>query len=803
MEQIILFDDNEDGNEILNDDKEDNVDNTKKNDRPKIYKNTAKEKDDDQIYFFEKNPFLENSLEDSFQIHSLNKFNESVEDLYINNNKFNHVNPMRFRQSITKEKKKHEYKRHTRGVAIKELITNLKTQYIIFNIRNFIRNYQIHANKNIDEKNYKISLKIRNFSLYIYGIIMFFERPWFCYKGTTIPLPSSFKTLNCDSDVVFTGIPFIYNVVLRIIEIMFTITISVTQILKYKVEYSLKDTNTGVNKSYNTIQVILFISLFLCLIDSIYSLIVGNFPIINFLCRPFIYIYMIRRLRMNWTNILKVLWRTKKAYFVLFINLMTFSVVGYILFHKDKGFFDNFGESFLQIYIILTTCNFPDIMLEAMEFSKFAIIYFVICLSINYFILLSYLNNLYTTKYYNVNKRDCLNIIRDVIDNDYNRYVFADKKFTRFLLKQKYIYHLSNDEYTNILVLFNLYNRNSDLYYKLVKISELTPEVDMISNTRYGKFILESVLTEFVVNIIYIVCTLSIFININPIDKSKTTELILLMVFHSITSLLILYEPILIIKNIGIKRLIKKHIHRTLFHLSNLAVIISLIILYILKATDGEEDYIKFVYKLLKIFISLRTIRIFVFLDQFRIIKNIYIIIRISKEMLNRNFLTLYSFILIFSTLSMLLIGGNIKKNSFDDKDIPNNYKYINFNDFASSYISCFCLLMINNLNILVKSLTSNYEKDDNIKIFYEFYFATFYFFSTLILINIIQTLLLEMYLISDHSLSDKQITKKERDKTIENFLKNEVKTDEAEKDNENDDEKDANEDNDDNEDDE
>ena len=128
--------------------------------------------------------------------------------------------------------------------------------------------------------------------------------------------------------------------------------------------------------------------------------------------------------------------------------------------------------------------------------------------------------------------------------------------------------------------------------------------------------------------------------------------------------------------------------------------------------------------------------------------------------MLNRNLLTLYSFILIFSTLSILLTGGNIKKNSFDGIEIPKNYEYINFNEFSSSYIACFCLLMINNLNILVKSLTFQ----SNHKMFFEFYFATFYFFSTLILINIIQTLLLEMYLISDQSLSDKQSNDKENE---------------------------------------
>jgi hypothetical protein len=120
-----------------------------------------------------------------------------------------------------------------------------------------------------------------------------------------------------------------------------------------------------------------------------------------------------------------------------------------------------------------------------------------------------------------------------------------------------------------------------------------------------------------------------------------------------------------------------------------------------------------------------------------------------------------------------------LKKNTFDDENdpIPKDYVYINFNDFGSSLISCFCLIMINNLNILVKSLTYQVKH----KMFFQFYFATFYFFSTLIIINIIQTLLLEMYLISDHSLSDKnknggnkhdKIEKEIEDNSFDNFLK-------------------------------
>ena len=155
-----------------------------------------------------------------------------------------------------------------------------------------------------------------------------------------------------------------------------------------------------------------------------------------------------------------------------------------------------------------------------------------------------------------------------------------------------------------------------------------------------------------------------------------------------------------------------------------------------------------------------------------------------------RNFLTLYSFILIFSTLSMLLIGGNIHYNSFKEQEVPSNYEYINFNDYASSHVACFCLLMINNLNILVKTLTL--ELGNNL--FYEFYFAFFYFFSTLIIINIIQTLLLEMYIISDYSLSDSSEKDKNKENEIEKDIgrlyKSTTKTEEMQKEDENDNKK-------------
>ena len=271
----------------------------------------------------------------------------------------------------------------------------------------------------------------------------------------------------------------------------------------------------------------------------------------------------------------------------------------------------------------------------------------------------------------------------------------------------------------------------------------------MIQKTKYGKYILKSERFEIGIILLCMICTASLF--------SKN---IYFLIFQCIFSFCLFYEPIILLKHLGIKRCFGHHFNRVIFHIINLAVLILTIYLLSLKQDNENKNLI---FNILRIFISMRTIRIFVFLDKFRIIKNIYIIIRVSKEMLYRNILLLYSFILLFSTLSILLTGGNIKKNSFDDPNypIPKSYVHINFNDFGPSFISCFCLMMINNLNILVKSLTFQSRH----KFFFQFYFATFYFFSTLIVINILQTLLLEMYLISDNSLSDKDKNKKEENK--------------------------------------
>ena len=734
-----------------------------------VYLNKKKMSLNDRSLTFNESSFMSSFLpkkKNQFRTKTIDEMEYAKNYIKFNSNDFGNINPLR---DVNKKNKSNRMP--TKERAIMESVVNLKLQFILYNIRDFIRKFQIKTHPNINHKTYKILVFIRNISLFIYGIIIFFEKPWFCYDEATIPLPKFFNfTRNC-SNIAFVGLPFLQDYIIHSIEFLIQLIILIVQIFKYKNEFFLKDTNIGVNKNYNIIQIILFISLFLCLIDIFISLFTGNFPIINFILRAFIYVYMIRRIRRNWVRIFKLFWRTKTIFFFLFAIIFLFSMIGYFLFKTDNGnYFSSFHQAVLQLYILLSTCNFPDIMLETLEISKLAIFYFIIYISINYFIILSYLKTLYYTKYYIINKEDCLNIIRYIIENDFNKDIFKLKQFKNFLISQKNSYSLTDSEYNNIIIVLNLNDENNDLFNDLSKIVKKSPEDIMITNTLFGQYILRNKILEIIINLICFITLIAAHIDNVPI-----------LSFQFVMSVILVFELYFLIKNLGFKRFFFRHFNRVVFHIFNIIIIIIIFCLIVTDAKNKNKEY-KNIFKIYKIFISLRIIRIFVFLDKFQVIKNIYFIIRNSKEMFYRNLFTLYSLFLLFSTFSILLTGGHIEKDSFNDKNndsIPEDYSYINFNDFASSFITCFCLLMINNLNILIKSLTHDINTN---KTAFQFYFATFYFLSTLIIINIIETLLLELYLNSGGSFNDKE--KKEE------IIDEEVKEGEDEDDNDDDEEK-------------
>ena len=135
-------------------------------------------------------------------------------------------------------------------------------------------------------------------------------------------------------------------------------------------------------------------------------------------------------------------------------------------------------------------------------------------------------------------------------------------------------------------------------------------------------------------------------------------------------------------------------------------------------------------------------IRIFLLFKKYHTFETFSRTFHNMKKLFYGLFSSLFSFYYLFITITMFLTGGNIRKNSFENNsNIPENYANINFNDFGSGFLSCFCLTMINNINIISISLSHGCSS------YFQGYFALFYFISTLVILNISTTLLLEMYM--------------------------------------------------------
>ena len=183
---------------------------------------------------------------------------------------------------------------------------------------------------------------------------------------------------------------------------------------------------------------------------------------------------------------------------------------------------------------------------------------------------------------------------------------------------------------------------------------------------------------------------------------------------------------------------LRESIHSIYFIINFLTTICCLIIIILNDKIENSET-IKYIVGIL--FIA-RLVRVFKLLGKFSEIRSIFKTLHNMKNLFSNLISTLFSFYYLFVTISMYFTGGKITKNCFVDiNEIPDLYAHINFNDFGSGFLSCFCLTMINNINILANSLSFGHSGN------YRIYFAFFYFLSTLIILNICSTLLLEMYM--------------------------------------------------------
>uniref|UniRef100_T1IK76 Ion transport domain-containing protein n=1 Tax=Strigamia maritima TaxID=126957 RepID=T1IK76_STRMM len=76
---------------------------------------------------------------------------------------------------------------------------------------------------------------------------------------------------------------------------------------------------------------------------------------------------------------------------LLMFFVLLFAVVGFYLFspNKEDPYFRTLQSSFISLFVLLTTANFPDVMMPAYAHSRLAAAFFILYLSVVLYFLMN------------------------------------------------------------------------------------------------------------------------------------------------------------------------------------------------------------------------------------------------------------------------------------------------------------------------------------------------------------------------------------------------------------------------------
>ena len=685
-----------------------------------------------------------------------------------------------------------------------ELSENLRLQLVVMEIKNKVNKFRYQRDKAETDKRYTF-LRITKITLIsLYSIIVLFEKPLHCYRSTTFYINENKPNNECDQTLQYLNINFFMPEKLyRYLELIFLSSFAIIKFYHYKLK---KFSLLKKIDNYIILQYVILTIIALCFIDISVCLQFDSFPLINFFLRGVLIILLIKNQRSMWTIVLKIFYQTRVLTFLIFCVMLFFGIVGYFLF-SDSEDFSNIVKSTYSLFILLSTCNFPDVMLGTFDDNnKFPFFYFLLYLAINYFILFTLLKTLYYSEFFDSFKANARKAIEDIFDKFHNEEYEIKKKLSKKSYINENFQRISVDskrsdeenkamfndstQKSNFLVpeqsrRFNkvLYNLNKQFYLtkndykKILKLIGYKGEMidftkndiyQLINQDEYNKkqkkeFIKEhSIFLKFFsnkyaeigINIIDFVIMMLLLMEF----EDKMSNFYFVLIPQIIWCLVFVFEFVVYIEHFSFSYILSNEFILFLFFIINCIILVILLLTFILLKLDEDKAALAFMNSA-KVLIALRMIRVFLLFKKYNTFETFATTFHNMKNIFYGLFSALFSFYYLFITITMFLTGGNIAQDSFaDDPSIPKEYANINFNDFGSGFLSCFCLTMINNINIISKSLSYGHSE------YYQGYFALFYFISTLVILNISTTLLLEMYMSIQSKMKEIQNKSEETD---------------------------------------
>lgn len=162
--------------------------------------------------------------------------------------------------------------------------------------------------------------------------------------------------------------------------------------------------------------------------DGIYSLFLGHHPYITNFLRPVVIVIFANQIRTNLQAVALDFKDSCTVITTIFAFISFFAFAGFFLFQgKFEGVlnFDTLGDSYYNMHILLTTANFPDVMLPAYNSSRANSLFFLTFLTFGLYFLL---NVLLAVIFENYKSR----IEERVIRHRERRFEYIEKYYDKF-----------------------------------------------------------------------------------------------------------------------------------------------------------------------------------------------------------------------------------------------------------------------------------------------------------------------------------------------------------------------------------
>jgi two pore calcium channel protein len=578
---------------------------------------------------------------------------------------------------------------------------------------------------------------LRTTVLAVYLGLTFFEKPSWC-SDNSYDFDCVVHLSDRDVHVPMSGLPTLPQRILHSVEL--ACLLGIVGVLLLRSSFA-RDSKTSRLRT----QVILF----LCAVataDNVQVMITQGRVYVAHFMRPIIFMLYVREVRECIIRIWMVLVEAKGVVALICAHVISFSWLGVFLFSnigESYYAFDNMTDAMWNLTVLLTTCNFPDIMLPAYAVNRLYCLYFVVYLVFGVFVLLNLLLGAFYNNYRSQLEAAALNFI-----NKHRR--ACTEAFTLLDCGFGYV-----TEEVLLLLLDELRELGMDIHYTQRDfILSSLDDHGLGTITRLSFFEVIRVLREAEANSKSIKRALApnstavleslfeVFGNSVRLINFLTVLLSELLryngfgwFFYSQWFFMGFYWAEMALKLWLMKFYFKSYCNWLDF-LLNLG---SLVMLCVYIGNGFASEYLQF-----NLFTFLRVLRILTVLAEAQPYQVVF------NTLLNiiPSFSTLLGVIIVmfylFSLAGIELFGGKVyPENSSikNDASLPPNYVLNNFNDFAGGLLTLFELVVLNNWQVVSQTFVDVTSKVAHI------YFVLFYFMSVLVVFNLMIAFIIDTFI--------------------------------------------------------